>query len=311
MRTAALAAAVVGVFAGAAGLMSAPPPPDAPDTKMMKKAEAPRPPAPPPIRLLIVTGRQSHDWRTGSAVLREFLAGSGRFRLDVIDDPEQQLTEERLAAADVIVLYYRSPRRWPAAIEHALTSAVRAGKGLVVLHGADSSFAGRLVDGKPVGDWPEYEEMIGGGRRAGFGAVAGPTQFAVQFAGATAPPPAPAPMGKAAAKPLVVRPHPITAGMTGFRHVPDELHGKLKMLPGNEVIAGAEHHTLPGGLQPVAWVRSHGSGRVFVTTLGHGLEPMRGAGYQTLVLRGAEWAATGKATIASPDQLDAPEEPRP
>ena len=44
----------------------------------------------------------------------------------------------------------------------------------------------------------------------------------------------------------------------------------------------------------------YGQGRVFHTTLGHAIEAINGLGFQSTFLRGTEWAATGRVTIAAP-----------
>ncbi len=55
------------------------------------------------------------------------------------------------------------------------------------------------------------------------------------------------------------------------------------------------------------WVQAYGKGRVYVTMLGHtwkNEEPdnpnLHCTGFQTLFLRGLEWAATGKVTVPMP-----------
>lgn len=42
---------------------------------------------------------------------------------------------------------------------------------------------------------------------------------------------------------------------------------------------------------PMAWVREHGAGRVFVSTLGHGPEDLAVPQARTLTERGLLWAA--------------------
>jgi type 1 glutamine amidotransferase len=46
--------------------------------------------------------------------------------------------------------------------------------------------------------------------------------------------------------------------------------------------------------EPIVWTVSFGRGRVVHTTLGHDLKAMAQEGFVTLVVRGVEWAATGK-----------------
>lgn len=53
---------------------------------------------------------------------------------------------------------------------------------------------------------------------------------------------------------------------------------------------------------PVAWTNRYGEGRVFCTTLGHDIDTMRRIGFLTMLVRGAEWAATGTVTLGPPDR---------
>jgi type 1 glutamine amidotransferase len=46
----------------------------------------------------------------------------------------------------------------------------------------------------------------------------------------------------------------------------------------------------------------YGKGRVFSMTLGHDEVSLHFAGLQTLILRGSEWAATGKVTLPVLDE---------
>jgi type 1 glutamine amidotransferase len=76
-----------------------------------------------------------------------------------------------------------------------------------------------------------------------------------------------------------------------------------------------------GDHEPIAWTVHYGKGRVFVTVLGHVMkaeythainginstenkkEAIYSVGFQTLLARGAEWAATGKVTLGVPDDF--------
>jgi hypothetical protein len=74
------------------------------------------------------------------------------------------------------------------------------------------------------------------------------------------------------------------------------------MEPGVRILAAAhsdrEGTGGTGRYEPMAWVLRYGRGRVFHTPLGHAASSMESPGFRTLLLRGAEWAATGKVTIA-------------
>ena len=52
----------------------------------------------------------------------------------------------------------------------------------------------------------------------------------------------------------------------------------------------------PSADEPMIVVTQYGRGRVFHNAMGHDPRPMAGVGFATLMLRGTEWAATGKVT---------------
>jgi type 1 glutamine amidotransferase len=60
-----------------------------------------------------------------------------------------------------------------------------------------------------------------------------------------------------------------------------------------------------GLAEPLVWVKRYGRGRVFVNALGHDVDAMQGKGFQTLMIRGIEWAASGKVSYAAPARLTA------
>jgi type 1 glutamine amidotransferase len=59
----------------------------------------------------------------------------------------------------------------------------------------------------------------------------------------------------------------------------------------------------PGTNEPILWTTQFGTGRVFVTALGHDPINTVTPEFKTILLRGAEWAATGKVTIPVPPEL--------
>src|SRR4029077_12152834 len=88
-----------------------------------------------------------------------------------------------------------------------------------------------------------------------------------------------------------------------FAHAHDELYQNSVMLPQSKVLATAfsDKKKDPKNTdkhEPVVWVASYGKGRVCENVLGHDVPAMKGLGFQTLLIRGVEWAATG--TVRSP-----------
>jgi type 1 glutamine amidotransferase len=233
------------------------------------------PPAPAddnrPIKLLIITGDEAHDWKAQSGALQEFLPKSGRIEVTVTTTPAKDLTPENLAKYDVLLLNFRETKptpetKWTDANKQALLDAVKGGKGLVVFHFASSSFP----------DWAEYEKMIGGGwRKQGYHGPA--HEFVVKKTPAD---------------------HPISRGLPAeFAHVTDELYSNSVMVPGNLVLATAySDPAKPRGTgkdEPVIWVNSYGKGRVYHNVLGHSAQAMADPNFQEWMVRGILWAATG------------------
>jgi type 1 glutamine amidotransferase len=61
---------------------------------------------------------------------------------------------------------------------------------------------------------------------------------------------------------------------------------------------------------PQVWTQDYGQGRVFSITFGHDEVPLQFAGFKTLMLRGTEWAASGKVTLpVLEDAKDYPTKP--
>jgi type 1 glutamine amidotransferase len=272
-------------------------------------------PAEDPVALLLVTGSHRHDWVNTTPVLVKILTDSGRFRVTVTEDPAKDLTTEGLSHFKAVLLHYREndkpakyeildekgqktgkirevaphPDRWPEAAEKALLLAVEKGLGCLALHYGTSAFD------EGQAHWPEYEKLIGGGWRVSkkaFGHSRKMFQFEVK---------------------IVNREHPVTHGFPAqFLHARDELYHNSLMVEGNTVLATAfddpklGDELCTGKDENVVWVRQYGQGRVFTTVLGHGPDQMRlSPGFQALLSRGCEWAATGKVTLPLPAKLDA------
>ena len=134
---------------------------------------APAPASSKPIRALIVSGRNDHDWWTTTPFLKKILMETGRFAPYVTEEPAG-ISAATLAKYDVIVLNYCGPR-WSKETEAAVENFVRSGKGLVAVHAASYSFGGlktlpdrQIVLGKQAlapepnePSWPAYAAMLG------------------------------------------------------------------------------------------------------------------------------------------------------
>jgi hypothetical protein len=238
------------------------------------------------LRVLLLSGRNNHDWRTTTPFLRQLLVDTGRFDVRVVEEPEG-LTAETLAAYDLVVSDYCGPR-WGAATERALVEFVRSGKGLVAVHGAAYAFSVHdvLADrhvrtGITQPSWKEYADMVGGGW---------PAAPSKQFHGAR----------HSFEVRVVDRAHPVAAGLGEGFVATDELYHQMTVLPSARVLATAWSDPATGGTgkdEPILWVNTFGKGRAYFTALGHEVAAMQNEGFKAALVRGAEWAATGSVTL--------------
>ena len=190
----------------------------------------------------------------------------------------------------IVMNYYdgaRPENRFGEAGDKALSEFVRSGKGLVLYHLSLGAFDG----------WTDYEKMSGGNWRPNKGHHSAAHDYSLDIKDPN---------------------HPITSGLKSPLPIKkDELFANLRWQPeGNyHVLATAyDDHSLynardtqdkPGaGVdEPILWTTQFGTGRVFVTALGHDPVNTETPEFNTIFLRGAEWAATGKVTIPVPAAL--------
>lgn len=215
----------------------------------------------PPIRVLLFSGQNNHDWKTTTPKLQSILAGSRRFTVEITERPDQ-CTAETIARSDVIVCNWNAwgeaaVKDWSAATRKAFLDFIRAGGGHVVVHAGGSSFY----------DWPEYQQIGGAFWDLSKTSHGAPHEFTV----------------------LPDAAHLVTQGLAPFQ-TKDELWIKPGIHPAARVIATADG-------QPLVLTTELGKGRGFALLLGHAVEFMETPGFQALLLRGTEWAATGKVTI--------------
>jgi type 1 glutamine amidotransferase len=228
-----------------------------------------------PIRVLILSGQNNHEWKATTPRLREILERGGRFKVDVAESPGL-LTARSLEPYDVILSNWNSFGRgpegedWPDETKRAYVDFVRDGKGHAVVHAGGASFPG----------WKEYGVLTLGTWKNGQTSHGPRHEFPVR---------------------IDVPSHPITAGMKTFR-IQDELWNRPGIADGAEVLASS--YSAPdkegtGRWEPAVLVGRFGKGRTFTLLLGHDAEAMDNAGFQALLRRGIEWAATGRVAEAT------------
>jgi type 1 glutamine amidotransferase len=92
----------------------------------------------------------------------------------------------------------------------------------------------------------------------------------------------------------------------------DECYAKLRG-PGENMIILATGKDMSGKAptdrhEPMLMVLTYGKGRIFHTTLGHDDYSIESVGFIVSLLRGVEWAATGKVTIPIPKDFPTADE---
>ncbi len=241
------------------------------------------------IQVLIITGQNPHDWRGTSASLRRTLDETEKFETREIDEFRGG-TPEMLAPYSLIVMNYydcRPANQFGERAAQALSDFVRSGKGMVLYHLSLGSFDG----------WTDYEKLSGGNWRPNQGHHSAAHDYALDIKDPN---------------------HPIVSGFKSPLMIKkDELFANLRWQPEGSyhVLATAyDDHSLYGARdtqakpgagtnEPILWTTQFGAGRVFVTALGHDPENTVTPEFKTILLRGAEWAATGKVTIPVPPEL--------
>lgn len=259
------------------------------------------------LKILIVDGQNNHTWQKMTPPMRAALEKTGRFTVDVATTPPKGASASEwekfapdFSRYDAVLSNYNG-ESWPARVEQALESYVKGGGGLVIVHAANNAFE----------KWPEFNKMIGlGWRKNSFG-----DRLTVDEQGKVVrTPKGQGPSsghGPQHAFTVVVRnpAHPVTQGMPAeWMHAKDELYqGQRGPAADMEILATAYADPKQRGTgtnEPMIWVIPYGKGRVFTTVMGHvmGNESVaiRCVGFQTVVARGCEWAATGKVTIPVP-----------
>lgn len=283
------------------------------------------------IKVLIVDGQNNHgDWPKITAMMKSYLTESGRFDVDVqrsrylwrgekwledyslddgkkyesFDKPKSDPTfKPNFKDYQVVISNFGfGAAPWPEETQKAFTEFIKSGGGFVSIHAADNSFPA----------WREYNEMIGLGGWGGRNEKSGPYVYLdddgevirdLTKGGGGG-------HGPQHEFSIVVRDekHPITKGLPmEFLHAKDELYERLRGPARNMNIIATAYASKKfrgsGRHEPMLMTIDFGKGRVFHNTLGHADYSLECVGMITVLLRGTEWAATGKVTIPVPDDF--------
>jgi len=234
------------------------------------------PPGDKLIKVLILSGKNNHEWQKTTPFLEQVFEESGFFKVDITERPDT-LKAKDLLKYDAIVsnwnAFPETSRQWGEETEQAIVNFVSEGKGFVFIHAASATNY----------DWPEYQEMACAtwGKKTHHGNIA---PFEVKIINTT---------------------HPVTMGMSNF-WITDELWVDLDQKSGVQILCSAfapKENSGSDKEEPVVLCRDYGKGRCFYNVLGHDVAAMKNLGWKTLMIRGTEWAAKGTASFPVPDEL--------
>lgn len=264
------------------------------------------------LRVLIVDGFSNHNWQQTTAVVKRLLEASGLFEVAVSTVPvadSVSLTNWLPVFKNYALVVqntnnvHNTRLRWPVAAEQALEKYVQDGGGLLALHSANNAFP----------HWEAYNKMIGiGWRSKSIG-----TALEIDSVNKS-----------------IIKHPPGQANGTGHGNRFDAVIHKLNSHPINKgyphkwKTANTEVYNFPRGaaenitvlsyafdssatrrLWPMEWVVQFGKGRVYSSSMGHlwhgeTFPPAyRCIGFQTTLIRAAQWLATGKVRYPIPKEF--------
>ncbi len=259
------------------------------------------------IKTLIVTGQNNHVWKVSHVAIRQILENSGLFTVDIAVSPakgeDMSVFKPDFSAYKLIVLDYNGDR-WPQETDKAFLDYVGKGGGVVIYHAADNAFR----------KWTEFNKILGFGGWEGRNEADGPYIYLKE--GKLVYDESPGAGGSHGSRHEYVlnagnTDHPVMKGLPAkWRHATDELYDRMRG-PGKvkDILYWAYSDPKTGGSgrdELSIFTVDYGTARIFHTTLGHAGNTlddniaMQCTGFQVTLLRGAEWAATGKVTQAVP-----------
>ena len=260
-----------------------------------------------PIKTLLITGQNNHNWQVSHVVLKQILENSGRFDVDFAISPEQGKDMSGFvldfSPYQLVVLDYNGDS-WPEETNRRFLEYVQNGGGVVIYHAADNAFSKR----------PEINKICALGGWEGRNENSGP--YVYWKDGKLVKDSSAGPGGSHGRQHEYVlngrdKVHPVVKGLPlKWRHAKDELYDRMRG-PGNirDILytAYSDKETNGSGREePLVFTVDYGNARIFHTMLGHAGATtedniaMQCTGFQVLLLRGAEWAATGKVTQKVP-----------
>lgn len=261
------------------------------------------------IKVLIVTGRNNHNWVLSTPTIQRLLEESGRFEVSVTTTPGKEAPKDawqdwrpRFGQHDVVLSDYNGDL-WPDSVKMEFVNYVEGGGRVVEVHAANNAFTG----------WKEYEAMTGLlWRASGHG-------DRIYFDKDLKPVRQPKGEGPAGghgagheyAITTLDAANPIFSDLPKvWMHVSDELyHGQRGPAENMHILAAAFSSIESKGTgvyEPMVWWIPYGKGKVITLLPGHLGDkatyptPYDCVGFRTILQRSVEWIVTGEVSIPKP-----------
>ena len=260
--------------------------------------------------------------RTRFPEFEKDLQDSRKLFIEAMKATQKQFEEEfsswrpNIKGADVILLNYNG-RTWPEAVQKEFTDYVKNGGGTVLVHAANNAFR----------NWEEYNKMIGLGWRPGtYGKaikIDPKTGGTIEVANDKLPANGNSGHGSKHPFQITIRSpqHPIMKGIPQkWLHASDELYHNMRGPAENMTVLSSAYsdpkYRGTGMHEPMTWEVKYGQGRVVVTSMGHlwggdtragRVDSLQCVGFQTVLNRSCEYAATGKVTLPVPQNFPGPD----
>ena len=261
-------------------------------------------------KAVIITGQNNHNWPVSHQAIKLILENSGMFQVDLAVSPEKggdfSGFNVDFKKYDVVVLDYNGDS-WNQDMNEAFLDYARKGGGILVYHAADNAFR----------NWKEFNEIIALGGWENRNETDGP--YVYWKDGALVRDNTPGVGGSHGAQHAYQMnsrsgDHPIIKGLPAqWKHAQDELYDHMRG-PGDikdllyTAYADPEKRG-SGREEPLVFTVNWQKARIFHIMIGHAGETLKDnpamqcTGFQTLMLRGAEWCASGKVTQEVPQDF--------
>jgi len=251
-----------------------------------------------PLKAVIVTGQNNHNWPVSSVCMKHILEESGKFTVDIAVSPKpggnMSTFNVMFDDYDVVVLDYNGDD-WNKGMQEAFMTYARNGGGIIVYHAADNAFR----------NWEEYNWITALGGWGDRNETDGPYVYWGEN-GKLVYDYHPGPGGHHGQQREYAMTrrslHTVTWGIPGkWMHAKDELYDSMRG-PGNikkvlYTATAVERFGGSGREEPLVFTVDYEKAKIMHIMIGHAGETidnnpaMDCPGFRTLLVRSAQWCA--------------------